>query len=412
METPINGQDFIGFKITTPGLDEIAIDYTEHVFVINQITSKVSTQPGVQVFSLSFCSPEGLRNYRIRASKSYTDSIDAIVEDLLISKFYINTKKTLFIEPTTGVRKIVTPNSPPFRIINELKKDAISLKYNSPHYMFYENIRGIHFRTLDSLYAQGTVADYHAGDRGSYDIAKKGAGNIDAEYKRTLDFQIAGASDVLKNTVSGMLASNLLTHDIYRKEYTYKYFDYFGDFYENYRINYDDGAKDNPVYSDTPIDEFDNTVSDFDDSRVHLHPTSTVINNSDAQYYNKKTKSYSYSANNIPKTILSRQSKLAELTGGMSILLEVYGTTTITVGSIINFSMPVSGAEHSDDKFDKYHSGKYLITAVRHMFDVPTKKHTCAISCVKDSISEELPLGDLSIEPKAEGSDLITEFYE
>ena len=40
METPINGQDFIGFKITTPGLDELAIDYTEHVFVINQIINQ------------------------------------------------------------------------------------------------------------------------------------------------------------------------------------------------------------------------------------------------------------------------------------------------------------------------------------------------------------------------------------
>ena len=34
-----------------------------------------------------------------------------------------------------------------------------------------------------------------------------------------------------------------------------EYFDYFGDFYENHRVNYKVIGKDNPVYSDTPIDE-------------------------------------------------------------------------------------------------------------------------------------------------------------
>ena len=109
--------------------------------------------------------------------------------------------------------------------------------------------------------------------------------------------------------------------------------------------------------------------------------------------------------------MLSRQSKVAELTNGMSIVLEVHGTTTITAGNMINFSMPVTGVEHSGDKFDKYYSGKYLITGVRHMFDVTQKKHKCLLSCIKDSINSELPMNDLALEPKAEKGGLITDFY-
>lgn len=423
MEAPIVGQEYLGFKIITPGLDNVAIDYTDNVFAITRIINKVSSQPGVQVFSLEFCSPEGLRNYRVRTSKSYTDSIDAIVEDLLTSKFYINSKKTLFIEPTKGIRKIVAPNSPPFRLINQLKVDAISKKHNSPHYMFYENIRGIHFRTLDSLYAQKSIGNFNTGDSGSFDVAKKGPGNIEAAFKTAIRFQQNGNNDMLRNTVSGLLASNILTHDIYSKSFKYDDFEYHNDFYKNNRVNYENTGKDNPIYAENPIDEFDNTVSQFTDSKIHLQPTSTVSTieldslglstaaAKDAQYYDTKTKSYPYTPNNVSKTMLSRQSKVAELTNGMSIVLEVHGTTTITAGNMINFSMPVTGAEHSGDKFDKYYSGKYLITGVRHMFDITQKKHKCLLSCIKDSINSELPMNDLALEPKAERGGLITDFY-
>ena len=83
MEAPIIGQEFLGFKITTPGIDEFALDYSTHVFTVTKINSRVPARPGVMVYNLAFSSPEGLRNERTRVSKSYADSIDGIVEDVL-----------------------------------------------------------------------------------------------------------------------------------------------------------------------------------------------------------------------------------------------------------------------------------------------------------------------------------------
>jgi len=108
---------------------------------------------------------------------------------------------------------------------------------------------------------------------------------------------------------------------------------------------------------------------------------------------------------------MSRKSKLAELTQGVSVLISVYGTTQLNVGSIVNFSVPVSGAKHSGEKSDIYLSGRFLIKSLRHMFDFSEKKHTCAMTLVKDSINSELPLDDLAIEPKAESRGIISEFY-
>ena len=137
MEAPIIGQEFLGFKLITPGLDEFALDYSTHVFTITRINSRASPRPGTMVYSLGFSSPEGLRDNRVRVSKSYTNTIDAIVEDILSAPQYINTKKTLFLEETKGIKKTVVPYQHPFKLINQLKMDAISKKHNSPHYMFY-----------------------------------------------------------------------------------------------------------------------------------------------------------------------------------------------------------------------------------------------------------------------------------
>ena len=402
MEAPIIGQEFLGFKITTPGIDEFALDYSTHVFTITKINSRISTNPSTMVYNLAFSSPEGLRNERTRVSKSYADSIDGIVEDVLSSAKYINTKKTLFMEETKGIKKMVVPYLHPHKLINQLKMEAISKKHDSPHYMFYENTLGVHFRTLDSMYAQKSIADFHAGDMG-------GEVSLEEELKRVLQFQIVGSNDMLINVVTGMLASNVLTHDIYRKEYKHEDFEYLSDFHENNRAHYDDMNKDNPIYNDVPIDEFDNTVSEFTDAKRYFHPTSTIINNSDAQHYAEGNNPYT--ANNISKTIMSRKSKLAELTQGVSVLIQVHGTTQLNVGAMVNFNLPITGAKHSGEDSDKYLSGKYLIKTLRHMFDFTEKKHTCAMTLVKDSISSELPMNDLAIEPKAESRGVISEFY-
>ena len=72
----------------------------------------------------------------------------------LIGKFQrlkqIQTNKKLFLESTIGTRKIVVPNTNPFTFISRLSKEAVSAS-GSPHYLFFENPNGFHFRSLDSL---------------------------------------------------------------------------------------------------------------------------------------------------------------------------------------------------------------------------------------------------------------------
>ena len=95
---PIIGQEFLALKITTPDLEEISIDFTENVFSIFKILAKDDVNLNTQAFTLSFCSSELVRSNRTKISKSYTNSIDKIVELVMRDSRYVNTKKKLFFD--------------------------------------------------------------------------------------------------------------------------------------------------------------------------------------------------------------------------------------------------------------------------------------------------------------------------
>jgi hypothetical protein len=343
-----------------------------------------------------------------------------MVYDALNNAKYINTNKEIFLEETKGIRKIVVPNSHPFDFIKKLAREAESKEYNSPHYLFYENIFGIHFRSIESLYRQASIGSYHAGDLG-FHITE--GGKIEEEYARVLDYSIDSNNDTLANVVGGMLASKIITHDIVQKKYDINRHDYFQDFYKYKRVNYNSTMKDNPIYSEVPLDTFGNNLGNFDESRIHLHPTSTVsavqvgslglpeyVGGKDASHYTSDNESL-YESNAIPRTLLSRQAKFMELNAGTSINMQIKGNTTIACGDIVEFDMPIVGNSHGKGDSDIYYSGRYLISKLRHMFQPSANNHEIALTLVKDSFATELPINKKATEPKGDKGMLHTKFF-
>ena len=419
MNLPVTGQDYLSMKIVTPSLEKSPIDYTQTVFAVNKIDTRVDAD-GTQVFQLHFISPELLRNERVRISKSYESTISNMVYDALNNAKYINTNKEIFLEETKGIRKIVVPNSHPFDFIKKLAREAESKEYNSPHYLFYENIFGIHFRSIESLYRQASIGSYHAGDLG-FHITE--GGKIEEEYARVLDYSIDSNNDTLANVVGGMLASKIITHDIVQKKYDINRHDYFQDFYKYKRVNYNSTMKDNPIYSEVPLDTFGNNLGNFDESRIHLHPTSTVsavqvgslglpeyVGGKDASHYTSDNESL-YESNAISRTLLSRQAKFMELNAGTSINMQIKGNTTIACGDIVEFDMPIVGNSHGKGDSDIYYSGRYLISKLRHMFQPSANNHEIALTLVKDSFATELPINKKATEPKGDKGMLHTKFF-
>ena len=401
---PILGQEYMSLKIDTPTLEEEAFDFSENVFAVYKIVNKEEVSNDAQIFTLSFCSPEFLRSNRTRISKSYTDTIDKTVENILRDSRFINTKKKLFLETTSGVRKVLAPNVRPFTFINDLKDEALSAKSYSPHYYFFETTRGIHFKSLDSMYSAGTVGNYNTGDLESFRSGEKKA-NEEGEYARVLEFQVNSNSDMLLNVRGGLLGSNTITYNMYNKSFREESFGYFDDFDIFPRID------ENPIYNNTKIDQDDNTIGDFTEARRHLHSVYSDggLFGQDTQYDNEDNL-YPYRKSGVTDAIPFKDSKNLELKFGVNISMKITGSTTIAVGDMIELQIPVTGRIHEKED-NEYMSGKYLITELRHMFSTVDKKHEIALVASKDSLPKEYPKFSDSREPKGSLNDSVEVTY-
>jgi hypothetical protein len=385
---PIIGQEYLYLKVGTPSLDGYDIDFTNVPFATYKINVREDANKNTQLLQVSFTSPEIIRNNRVRVSKSYTETIDQIVTNVLRDERYINTAKPLNIEPTAGIRKVVSPNLHPYNFITNLATESISTKDGNPFFLFYESTKGINFRSMESLFAEDTMGDYAMGDFGNNEGKKP---DIKKEFGRILQFEIAANSDMLSKVTSGMLGSSIIEYNIYNKTFNKSTYNYINDFNQFNRVHYENRTKDNPIYSEGFIDEKEKTVGDFTDARIHLHSVSSG-GSFDTQHTDT-TSSYKYEPNKIKDSLLHRQAKFNEFTDGITIKMVINGSTNISVGQTINVTIPVTGVAH-DKKFDKYYTGKYLITKLRHGFDMPTKKHEITLSASKDSFLEYVPDGD------------------
>ncbi len=400
---PVIGQEYLSLVITTPTIEEEKLNFGENVFAIYKVMERVDVSNNAQSITLSFCSPELLRSNRTRVSKSYTANIDTTVENVLRDSRFINTRKELFLEPTAGVRKVIAPNIRPFTFIRNLLDEAISTKYGSPHFFFYENTKGIHFRTLQSMYAEGTMAEFNTGDLETLETngPTRTRPNPENVFQRVLSFSINNSRDMLLNARGGMLGSKMISHNIYHKKVTNVSFNYFNEF-ENYpRID------ENPIYNNNRIDQEDNTIGSFPDARIFVHSTSSQATLQDRQY-DDSNGNYPYATTRVPITIQERSSKLLELNYGVNISMRVTGNTTLAVGQLINLIVPVTGRIHEKEN-DEYMTGKYLITKLRHIFSEPDRTHEVAFNAVKDSLPKEYPINDDSREPfgpKSESAEL------
>jgi|TARA_B110000285_G_C15126619_1_gene620625 hypothetical protein len=371
---PIVGQEKISIKIKTPGFNEenSIIDFTDdHMFVVTKLALRSELSKGAQTYQLDFSSPELLTNNRITMSKSYTDNISAMVEDILTNERYIGTTKKLFTEPTQGVRKIIIPNTQPFNFIQRLASQAISSKSQSPHYLFYEDADGFHFRTLQDLYEQPSLGMFHHGENIAKDTTNfEPKPQILVDLKRILQYELHNGNDMFINGRSGMLASTNIAHDIYSKNYVKTKYDYFDEFETNKRIS----NTSNPKYSE------DGKLEKYFTARTFVHPISTTGGN-DANY------SGNIAANKRDETFFAdRVSRILEMQKGISITMTISGNTAMRVGKTLSIDLPVVGVDHDETKIDKYLSGSFLVQKLRHQFIKTTKTHLVHMQITKDCV--------------------------
>jgi len=431
---PIIGNEFIEFKMRTPieadGDEEI--NATNHRFQVYEKKS-VKTSQNVQAIALFFTSIESIRNERLRVSKSLSGSYAEMVNTLVKGdKTLLNSKKDLFIDPTLGSYTYTFPNVRPVDGVRLLQGLSEPQNFKTPHYMFYENNRGFHFRTLESLYRESGDTDRNRPFVAYIDLLS--AFNptfstpdsyIDTPITKPYSFSFNDSYNTLSNTRRGMFGSMTYAHDLIDKKFIKSKLSYTNYYEQALHIDAPTGAgnKYQGIMPPGPAD-FDDEYTVDDKSygsenkqqinRLHASKLSKASNADNRKYMDdylsrvfvepatKANHIFNSDGTGSDKRQTAKQALSIASRDYFSMNIDVPGNFTYNIGDLVWCEVPSynaveatnDGKVESDDVTDQLLTGRYLIKNIHHQIDMLEQKHTTAMTVVRNVFATDLPNAD------------------
>ena len=393
---PFIGQERIIFSLRTPGRQKI--DFNRYHGIIYSVGKRFHTSDRSQMLLLNFTSLENYKNLRTKVSHSFKGLISSMVQDILTSDNYLGSKKPINIDVTKNIRTFVIPNITPFKAIDFLKREAVSATEQSPHFLFYENPDGFHFRSLDSLLGQlGTLSVEH---KDTYRFepppspAGAGGGSPDPEYTlpTILHWEANNNSNSFVGLRKGMYASTLYTHDIFNKNIQKFEFDYVKDRGKRNTLNQGKSTSSTQI-AQSKIDK-KKTITEFSDAAVFVHPSGS-------------DKMHTLGTDNNADEWLQEGRSRALERQFFTLKIETYGNTGVMVGDIIKVVIPSNktlGSGEGKDSIDPILSGRYLVTEQHHLILPDEQMHSMVMTVMKDSFYEKPKSDDIKFQDEPQGA--------
>ena len=397
---PVIGKEFLEFKVRTPVQYNSEyggeINAVNHKFFVYKISVQEQVSARNQLVELSFCSVEMLKNSRVRVSKAYDGSYERAVQEIFKSKTILNSKKPLHLERTRLNQKVVVPNLRPFDAIKMFTSRSLSTISNSASFLFYETTQGFHFRSLDSMFRDLKSGVGPSSSMFTYSLETSGQPNPSttfASLQRVYKHKFINTMDTIMDSRSGMMSSKLITYDGFNKTFKTKEFRYSKDYFTLPHLEQDSESEFPPSYSiipDTPADYTEEITNKEGLSNIYTDYTDgkTMFMSNTSKVHNTNLDS-GYHAEN---TVQSRIHTL-EILDKIKLNLTVPGNTHINAGQVVTVTVP-SYALETYEKAQKQHNrfltGRYLVTDLRHNIDFTNQKHRTVLTLSKETYGTPL----------------------
>ncbi len=438
----------------------------DKVFRVTSTSAIVSTSERVKKYVLHCCSVEAIINEKTRISRGYTNTtIDEVIRDIYkndiiwpLQSDYLSycgsqQVKPLIIEPTTDIQNISFPFKKPFEVFADLAEKALSK--NEPEsenadeggaeekqtggalYMFYETFSAFRFESLES------IMNRQKGKREVYATPEpimhpNKPGDI---TNRVLEWEVDGLFDIVDNLREGMYASKLITHDMTRMRYEitgYRYIEKD----PNTETESPDGMTTTSSHH-PPAEISKKKIPDLTLSLSQSHSAgklcsdkndllndnsggeaakikfmATDFNHSYLYEKNRKSagggKEAGIKESNLERRKQLRDSQLQQL-DNIKLTLKLNGDSSLRVGEIISFFAPsfnlqkigAGDVDPETGQYDKFLSGRYLITKIKHNFNM--MKYTMDVQIRKDSWDHDLPAFDQRLNTNKSGNNTSKE---
>jgi hypothetical protein len=326
-----------------------------------------------EYYTLYFCSEELVLSEQIKISKSYKGMlISDIVTDVLNNQLKVQSKKINVIENTTGMYDFVVPRMKPFETISWVSTYARPAATGTigADMLFYETKDGFNFRSLQSMFQDDVYATY------KYQQQNLNSKDQPMQEKATsvLQYEFNKSFDIVKDVASGSFANRLITLDPTTR--TFKTTDF----------NYDkfkDQAK--SLNADSVINNLQNRFGDTLNQTAEAVTKLLTSNAGEGDVSYMKQKEAGFAKDIFAETYIPQRTAQLNLANYNVVKLAVPGDPGLTAGKVIEFNLMTIKPTTTKRDLDRFYSGKYLVTAVRHIIQPINGTYQTILEIAKDS---------------------------
>ena len=367
------GNEYIRLSFSKASDKTFAVDKLFRIYKISnrQLVGTMQSEG----YMIHFCSDELLLSEQYKVSKSYPNKpVSNIIVDILQNYLRVPAKKKLNIEPTKGVYDFIVPNFKPFEAINWLSTYAQSATNGviGADMIFFENKFGYNFYSLQTLFQQPIYKTYNYKPK-SFENANE---TLDDKFYAVISYQHTDSFDTLQGINSGVFANQLISIDpLLQTHYTTNF---------NYNKYFDASKSLNkhPITNGVK-NRFDAAL--YDTSQAVIKVATTNSKQKNIPYLANKPGSFSKDIF-IEQYVPNRTAQLS-LSNYHKITMKINGDPGASAGLTIQFDLLSMNPSTNKKEKDRFNSGKYLISAVKHTIDIDG--YTTVLEIVKDSTPKQ-----------------------
>ena len=325
-------------------------------YSVYKVADKLQLKQDLTTYNIYFASKEFEENLKVKVSKAYNGKkSDEIVKLLLQEQAPrgLGSTTAYISEPSFYSENVVIPYWSPFEAINWIKNRTLAdANNNAANYTFFENRSGFNFVSIEKLLKQTPKFIYRHAAKNKSELQKQVFG--------VESYQVIDTQDAAMNIRNGLYSGGLLIHDIVKKKFSFKEYDYLNAYQKTAH------TATNPVQS-TESDRNSRPYANYQYYPVHYNLFDNMAEG----------------GNRVEHWMLQRKSLLQQLMT-YRIVFRVKGNTDLQVGDMITFQMFMQNPENPQNRVsNKYHSGDYLVTAIKHQITHDDYYQT--IEVVRDS---------------------------
>jgi hypothetical protein len=356
---PIIGEEYIKVVFGTPLSKSVA----SYLLRVNSVNNKQVTQNNRKItYTLQCCSAELIENVKRQVTMKKTDTVQNVV--LSIMDEYIQTDKPVFIDDTTGIEDISISNLMPFQAIDMLRQRAVSNRYESSSFCFYESRFGYHFTTFERLLDDGAkIVENGETDKVFFYDTIRNQNNENVTIRNILAYNQVSFGDSISRVMDGGLTNTVQQFDIITGDLR--------------RLTYTDN-----LGSDVFKDSSSTSAAGQSTSFLQRHGESSSVSRLITTQSDKRSSDLAEK--------LSKSQAFAQKLSQNITQIHIYGDAEIALGDVLNVKIP-SGVDTTNGRssVSKLDSGSYTVSKIRQIITLGDRpQYSQALELIKHDLQE------------------------